>query len=110
MRFELPELPYQVDALEPLISKYTLELHHERHHQAYLTSLNSLIAGTKFENKNLETLIKITEGPIFNNASQAWNHTFYFEGLGPGSSNTLKGPFEYLINWDLIKKRYNDAI
>jgi Fe-Mn family superoxide dismutase len=98
MKFELPQLPYNVDTLEPQISKRTLEFHHEKHHQAYVTNLNSLTSGTKFENTDLETIIKIAAGPVFNNASQVWNHTFYFESLINANGNNLKGPFVKVIN------------
>lgn len=97
MLFELPPLPYKTDALEPLISKRTLDLHHGKHHEAYVNSLNNLIAGTRFENSDLETIIRIAEGPVFNNASQVWNHTFYFESLIPGKKGNLKGPFSKVI-------------
>ena len=98
MKFELPKLPYELNALEPYISKKTLEFHYGKHHQAYVTNLNNLITGTKFENSDLETIIKVSEGPIFNNASQVWNHTFYFEGLKSANGNYLKGPFADIIN------------
>ncbi len=81
MKIELPVLPYEMNALEPNISAKTLEFHHGKHHQAYVTNLNNLIPGTKFENASLETMIKEADGPIFNNAAQVWNHTFYFSGL-----------------------------
>lgn len=97
MLFKLPPLPYKADALEPLISKRTLELHHDKHHGAYVNSLNNLVAGTRFENSDLETIIRIAEGPMFNNASQVWNHTFYFESLIPGKKGNLKGPFSKVI-------------
>lgn len=79
MIFELPKLPYSLDALEPYISKQTLEFHHGKHHQAYVNNLNNLIKGTKFENVSLEEIIKKSTGGIFNNGAQVWNHTFYFE-------------------------------
>src|SRR5271157_858046 len=81
MKFELPKLPYELDALEPLISKRTLEFHYGKHHQTYVTNLNNLILETKFENADLESIIKEAEGPIFNNAAQVWNHTFFFMSL-----------------------------
>ena len=81
MKFELPKLPYEMNALEPNISAKTLEFHYGKHHQAYITKLNNLIPGTKFENASLETMIMEAEGSIFNNAAQVWNHTFYFSGL-----------------------------
>lgn len=79
MAFELPELPYGLDVLAPYISKETLEFHYGKHHQAYVTNLNGLVAGTEFENADLETIIRKAEGGIFNNGAQVWNHTFYFE-------------------------------
>lgn len=81
MKFELPKLPYEMNALEPFISQRTLEFHYGKHHQTYVTNLNNLISETKFENAALETIIKEAEGPIYNNAAQVWNHTFYFMGL-----------------------------
>lgn len=97
MEFALPPLPYKLDALEPSISRRTLELHHDIHLDSYVRNLNNLIAGTKFENTDLETIIKVSEGPIFNNASQVWNHIFYFESLMPPNGKSLKGPFSKII-------------
>jgi superoxide dismutase, Fe-Mn family len=96
MKFELLELPYDLDALEPNISRLNLELHYEKHYQTYITNLNTRVNGSKFENLDLETIIKVADGPVFNDAAQVWNHRFYFEGLKPGN-NTLKGPFAELI-------------
>jgi Fe-Mn family superoxide dismutase len=98
MKFELQQLPFEINALEPYISGKTLEFHHGKHHQAYVSNLNNLVSGTKFEKTDLETLIKVTDGPIFNNAAQAWNHTFYFTGLKQGNNHQLKGPFKEVIN------------
>ena len=97
MRFELPELPFELNALEPYISKKTLEFHHGKHHNDYLANLNKLVQGTKFKDLNLETIIKVADGPIFNNAAQAWNHTFYFECLKPGNRSSIKDSFEEVI-------------
>lgn len=97
MVFELPSLPYKYDALEPRISRRTLELHYGKHQQAYVTSLNNLVLGTRFESVDLETIIKLADGAVYNNASQIWNHTFYFESLKPGESTVLKGPFSKII-------------
>ena len=83
MKHELPALPYALDALEPKMSKKTLEFHYGKHAQTYVNNLNNLIVGTKFENASLEDIIKGADGPIFNNGSQAWNHTFFFYGLTP---------------------------
>ena len=81
MKFELPKLPYELDALEPFISKRTLDFHYGKHLQIYVSNLNNLISETKFENAELETIIKEAEGPLFNNAAQVWNHIFYFMSL-----------------------------
>ena len=83
MTFELPKLPYELDALAPHISKETLEYHYGKHHKAYVDNLNKLIVGTEFENMLLEDIIKKSSGGIFNNAAQIWNHTFYFSGFSP---------------------------
>lgn len=81
MNFSLPELPYAHNALEPVISQKTIEYHYGKHHQAYINNLNNLIKGTEFENKTLEEIIQHADGAIYNNAAQAWNHTFYFQSF-----------------------------
>ena len=86
MNFELPELPYELDNLEPYISGKTMKLHHLKYHNNYISRLNNLIAGTNFEDKDLETIIKVADGAIFNFAAQTWNHTFYFNALSTESS------------------------
>ncbi len=91
MKFTLPELPYAKNALAPVISEQTIEFHHGKHHQAYVTNLNNLIQGTKFENADLETIIKESDGGIFNNAAQVWNHTFYFTQFSPQGGGAPKG-------------------
>ena len=92
MPFTLPVLPYAMDALQPLISKETLEYHYGKHHQAYVTNLNNLIPGTEFEHLSLEEIIKKASGGIFNNAAQVWNHTFYWHCLrSPQADNQPKG-------------------
>lgn len=78
MSFELPALPYAKDALAPHISAETIEYHYGKHHQTYVTNLNNLIKGTAFEGKSLEEIIRSSEGGVFNNAAQVWNHTFYW--------------------------------
>jgi superoxide dismutase, Fe-Mn family len=97
MKLELPPLPFKMNALEPYISEMSLECHHGMLHQAYVTNLNSLINGTRFSKLDLETIIKISDGPVFNNASQVWNHSFYFEGLLPGNHHSLDGSFSNVI-------------
>lgn len=82
MSFTLPTLPYALDALEPHISKETLEYHYGKHHQTYVDNLNKLVPGSEYEGLTLEEIIqKAPAGGIFNNAAQIWNHTFYFESL-----------------------------
>lgn len=84
MIHEMPKLPYQEDSLQPVISKETIEYHYGKHLQAYVNNLNTLIAGTEFEDKNLEEIIKTApEGGIFNNAGQVLNHTLYFLQFTP---------------------------
>jgi len=97
MKFELPKLPYEINALEPFISAKTLGFHHGKHHQAYITNLNNLVQGTKYENADLETIIKEADGPIFNNAAQIWNHTFFFSCLHPESVYNCRGAFANAI-------------
>jgi superoxide dismutase, Fe-Mn family len=97
LKFELHKLPFEMDALEPYISRNTLQIHHSKYHQVYITNLNNLICGTKYKNLDLESIIKIADGQVFNNAAQAWNHEFYFEGLKPGSNNSSIGSFSSVI-------------
>ena len=86
MTFTLPELPYAHNALAPIISEQTISFHYGKHHQTYVNNLNGLVEGSEFENSDLETIVKKSEGPMFNNAAQIWNHTFYFLSLTPNSS------------------------
>jgi Fe-Mn family superoxide dismutase len=83
MTHELPKLPYAQDALEPYISKKTIEYHYGKHHQAYVNNLNKLIVGTEFENASLEDIVMRASGGIFNNGAQVWNHTFYWNCMTP---------------------------
>lgn len=83
MTFSLPTLPYDKDALEPHISKETIEYHYGKHHQAYVNNLNKLITDTDFAKLDLEGIIKKSTGGVFNNAAQVWNHTFYWHCLSP---------------------------
>jgi len=98
MAFELPALPYAKNALEPYISEKTLEFHHGKHHQAYVTNLNNLIPGTAFEHADLETIIKKSEGGIFNNGAQVWNHTFYFTQFSATPAAAPSGALNEAIN------------
>jgi Fe-Mn family superoxide dismutase len=83
MVHKLPNLPYAHDELTPHISKETIEFHYNKHHQTYVTNLNNLIVETEYENLPLEEIIKKSQGGVFNNAAQIWNHTFYWNSLSP---------------------------
>jgi len=91
MSIELPALPYAKDALVPHISEETLEFHYGKHHQTYVTNLNNLIAGTSFESASLESIVERSEGGMFNNAAQIWNHTFYWNSLSPNGGGEPTG-------------------
>ncbi|MDR1346142.1 MAG: superoxide dismutase, partial [Bacteroidales bacterium] len=83
MKFELITLPYAPDALAPVISRQTIDFHHGKHLQTYINNLNSLISGTKFENADLETIVKESDGGLFNNAGQVLNHNLFFTQFSP---------------------------
>ena len=91
MEHQLPPLPYPIDALEPHYSKETLEYHHGKHHKAYVDKLNELQKGTEFESMPLEEIVKKASGPIYNNAAQIWNHTFFWNGMAPAGGGEPKG-------------------
>jgi len=98
VKHTLPALPYAMDALQPIISKETLEYHYGKHHQAYVNNLNNLIPNTEFESMSLEEIIKKSSGGIFNNAAQIWNHTFYWHCLSPKSAKEPSGKLADAIN------------
>jgi len=99
MAHTLPDLPYAKDALEPYISAETLDYHHDKHHQAYVTNLNNLIEGTEFADMSLEDIIKkAPAGGIYNNGAQVWNHTFYFNCLAPNAGGEPTGAVADAIN------------
>lgn len=98
MPFELPELPYPRTALAPHISEETLDYHYGKHHQAYVTKLNKLIEGTEHEGKTLEDILLSSDGGIFNNAAQVWNHTFYWHCLSPTGGGEPSGELADKIN------------
>jgi Fe-Mn family superoxide dismutase len=94
--FELPPLPYEKSSLEPHMSARTLEFHHGKHHQAYVTALNGLVKDTPLAAKSLEAIMKETAGdaakaPVFNNAAQIWNHTFFWNSMKPNGGGTPVG-------------------
>ena len=115
MAHELPALPYEKTALEPHISAETLEFHHDKHHATYVTKLNGLIPGTEFENASLEEIVqKAPAGGIFNNAAQVWNHSFYFNCMGPGCGGEPTGAVAGAIassfgSFAAFKQAFTDA-
>src|SRR4051812_2894068 len=100
MPFSLPPLPWPKDALAPAISAETLEFHHGKHHQAYVTNLNKLLEGKPEANQPLETVILSSQGPVFNNAAQVWNHTFYWSSMKPGGGGKPTGALLEMVNRD----------
>ncbi|WP_100635899.1 Fe-Mn family superoxide dismutase [Marinomonas sp. ef1] len=99
MAFELPALPYAKDALEPHMSVETLEYHHGKHHNTYVVKLNGLVPGSEYENKTLEEIIvSAPAGPVFNNAAQIWNHTFFWNSLSPNGGGEPTGALADAIN------------
>lgn len=114
MKHALPPLPYELDALEPHISRETLEFHHGKHHKAYVDKLNQLITGTKFEESPLEYIVKHADkGPLFNNAGQAWNHNFYWQCLSPDGGGRAEGALAKAIekacgSFDAFQKQFSD--
>src|SRR5437588_6152865 len=86
LHLELPPLPYAEDALEPVISAETLKLHHGKHHKKYVDKTNELVARSEIRGSTLEDVVRSSQGKLFNNAAQAWNHDFYWKSLSPRSS------------------------
>ena len=105
MALELPQLPYAIDALAPHISQETLEYHHGKHHQAYVTNGNKLISGTEYDEMSQEDIIKATannpeKAGIFNNVAQVWNHTFYWNSMSPNGGGRPSGALANKIEDD----------
>ena len=114
MKFSLPELPYAHNALEPIISEKTIGFHYGKHHQTYVTNLNGLVEGTEFADADLDTIVKKSDGPIFNNAAQIWNHNFYFLSLTPNKGSQPSDKLAKAIDaaWgslDNFKAEFNKA-
>lgn len=114
MSFELPKLNYGLDALEPFISKQTMEFHYGKHHQAYVNNLNNLIVGTEFENATLEEIVLKSSAGIFNNAAQVWNHTFYFNQFSKDGCNEPRDEMKAAIekafgSFDAFKEQFTKA-
>jgi Fe-Mn family superoxide dismutase len=97
MKLLLPPLPYPKDALAPYLSARTLELHYEKHHKGYLQKLAKLVRGKPEENLSLEQLVRHTEGPIFDNAAQVWNHDFYWRSMKPNGGGRPSNPLRELL-------------
>lgn len=98
MKFELITLPYATDALEPVISKETVEFHHGKHLRTYVDNLNKLIQGTPYEEADLETIVRESDGPVFNNAGQTLNHNLYFLSLSPDGGGEPTGALAKAID------------
>ena len=116
MAFELPPLPFEYDALESKgMSKETFEYHHDQHHATYVKTLNDLVAGTDNEGKSLEDVIKGADaGPLFNNAAQHWNHSFFWECLSPNGGGAPSGEVGDAINsafgsYDSFAEEFSNA-
>lgn len=119
MTYELPALPYDYDALEPHMSKSTLEFHHDKHHATYVTNLNNLTKDTELAGKPLEDLIKVTDNEpnkvgVFNNAAQVWNHTFFWNCMKPNGGGAPSGTLAEKINasfgsFDKFKEEFKSA-
>ena len=114
MEHSLPELPYPQNALEPHVSAETLDYHHGKHHRAYVNKLNELIKGTKYEFMPLEEVIMNSEGGIFNNAAQIWNHTFFWNCMAPKAGGNPTGKVAKAIeekwgSFDKIKEEFSKS-
>ncbi|MHC4606983.1 MAG: superoxide dismutase [Planctomycetota bacterium] len=116
MAFALPELPFAMDALQPHISKETLEFHYGKHHKAYVDKLNAAVGDGKFAGMPLEDVVRESKGQpgVFNNAAQAWNHTFYWNGLKPGGGGEPGGAVADAIKKSFgsfadFKKKFSDS-
>lgn len=117
MAFTLPALPYSFDALEPHIDKETMQIHHDKHHQAYVDNLNKAIAGTEHENKSLDELMKDAGSispAVRNNGGGHWNHSFFWEILSADGGGNPEGKLADAINeafgsFDEMKEKFNAA-
>lgn len=119
MAFELPNLPYEQNALEPYISANTLSFHHGKHHAGYVNNLNNLVKDTDLADKSLEEIVKATAGDaskagIFNNAAQVWNHTFYWHSMKPNGGGAPSGALAAKIDadfgsFDAFKEQFKAA-
>jgi Fe-Mn family superoxide dismutase len=118
MTFKLTELPYDLDALEPHVSARTLEFHHGKHHKGYVDKLNQNAGGTRYDDMALEEVIqqshKNNDTPVYNNASQAWNHTFFWDSMSPGEASRPSGSLSDMIDdqfggLDEFRKQFKES-
>ena len=114
MAFTLPDLPYTKGALAPYLSEETLEYHHGKHHNAYVTNLNGLVEGSELADKSLEEIVLAADGGVFNNAAQVWNHSFYWKCMKPGGGGEPTGDLAKAIDeafgsFDAFKKEFTQA-
>ena len=112
MEHKLPPLPYSHDALEPHISRETMEFHHGKHHKTYVDKLNELLKGTEFDSAELEDIVRRSQGKIFNNAAQHWNHTFFWQCMTPKGAGKPSGAVLQAIegsfgSFDEFKKKFS---
>ncbi len=114
MAVQLPPLPYERNALEPHISSETLDYHYGKHHQAYVTNLNNMIEGTDHADVSLEDIIRSSDGGLFNNAAQVWNHSFYWNCMSPDGGGAPEGALATAIDqafgsFDAFKEQFTQA-
>lgn len=114
MKFELPQLPYEMSALEPNISAKTLEYHYGKHHKAYVDKLNTALESQDFDTASLEEIIQKADGGLYNNAAQAWNHTFYWYGMSPNGGGAPTGDAGAAIDeafgdFETFKQQFTDT-
>ena len=111
--FDLPPLPYGYDALEPVVSRETMELHHDKHHKKYIDTTNQLLAEDSIHAQTLEEVVRASTGKLFNNAAQAWNHEFYWHSLSPKghkpSATFMKKLQGDLGGWDKFARTFVEA-
>ena len=114
MEHQLPPLPFAMDALQPHMSRETLEYHYGKHHKTYVDNLNRLIKNTQHENQQLEEIVRTSQGPIFNNAAQTWNHTFFWNSLSPDAGGPPRDAIAKAIDasfgsFDAFKDKFSTA-
>jgi Fe-Mn family superoxide dismutase len=114
MSFKLPDLPYGKGALAPYVSEETLDYHHGKHHNAYVTNLNTLTADSDLSDDKLEEVILTADGPLFNNAAQVWNHSFYWKCMKPGGGGEPGGELAEAVkrdfgSFDKLREQFTEA-